>query len=320
MIILVAVAFITLLERKILGYIQIRLGPNKARIIGISQPLSDALKLYSKEIVKPFNSNFTSYFFSPSVRLILSLIIWFSLPIFKPILLIKIGLLIFFSILGLGVYPILIAGWSSNSNFSLIGGIRALAQTISYEVSLIFIILRNIILNNSINFFKLIEVQKIFVYIFFIFNFLLWIISCTAELNRTPFDFAEGESELVSGFNTEYRRGTFAIIFIAEYIIILFFRRFSTIIFFGFYISELKYFITVILFIFFFVWMRATLPRYRYDLLINFSWKIVLPSSTLNLFFFIFLNLTSKSKSKLKKLLDSYSNLDQNPFRTRVVV
>ncbi|YP_006576363.1 NADH dehydrogenase subunit 1 (mitochondrion) [Frankliniella occidentalis] len=291
---LVAVAFITLLERKILGYMQIRLGPNKASIMGISQPLSDALKLYSKEMVKPFNSNFTSYFFSPSVSLILSLMIWFSLPIFKPILLMKMGLLMFFSILGLGVYPILMAGWSSNSNFSLIGGMRALAQTISYEVSLIFIILSNMILNNSMNFFKLMEVQKMFVYIFFMFNFLLWMISCTAELNRTPFDFAEGESELVSGFNTEYSSGTFAMIFMAEYMMILFFSSFSTIMFFGFYMSELKYFITVMLFIFFFVWMRATLPRYRYDLLMNFSWKIVLPSSTLNLFFFIFLNLTSK--------------------------
>nr|AIA77271.1 NADH dehydrogenase subunit 1 [Frankliniella occidentalis] len=291
---LVAVAFITLLERKILGYMQIRLGPNKASIMGISQPLSDALKLYSKEMVKPFNSNFTSYFFSPSVSLILSLMIWFSLPIFKPILLMKMGLLMFFSILGLGVYPILMAGWSSNSNFSLIGGMRALAQTIFYEVSLIFIILSNMILNNSMNFFKMMEVQKMFVYIFFMFNFLLWMISCTAELNRTPFDFAEGESELVFGFNTEYSSGTFAMIFMAEYMMILFFSSFSTIMFFGFYMSELKYFITVMLFIFFFVWSRATLPRYRYDLLMNFSWKIVLPSSTLNLFFFIFLNLTSK--------------------------
>nr|YP_010892053.1 NADH dehydrogenase subunit 1 [Frankliniella panamensis]WJO89736.1 NADH dehydrogenase subunit 1 [Frankliniella panamensis] len=291
---LVAVAFITLLERKILGYMQIRLGPNKATMMGISQPLSDALKLYTKEMIKPFNSNFMSYFFSPSISLILSLMIWFSLPIFKPILLMKMGLLMFFSILGMGVYPILMAGWSSNSNFSLIGGMRALAQTISYEVSLIFIILSNMILNNSMNFFKLMEMQKMFVLILFFFNFLLWMISCTAELNRTPFDFAEGESELVSGFNTEYSSGTFAMIFMAEYMMILFFSTFSTIMFFGFYMNNLMHFIIVMMLIFFFIWMRATLPRYRYDLLMNFSWKIILPASTLNLFFFIFLNLVSK--------------------------
>lgn len=200
----------------------------------------------------------------------------------------------FFAILGLGVYPIIFAGWSSNSNFSLIGGIRALAQTISYEVSLIFIILRNIIINNSTNLFKLLETQKIFIYLIFRFNFILWLISCTAELNRTPFDFAEGERELVSGFNTEYRRGTFAIIFIAEYIIIIFFRSFTCYIFIGFKPRHLKFLTCLSLIIFFFIWIRATLPRYRYDKLINFRWKIILPMSIFNLFFFIQLNFWSK--------------------------
>ena len=289
-----AVAFITLLERKILGYCQVRIGPNKARIEGISQPLSDAIKLYTKEVIKPFSSTFIIFFFSPAIRLILSLLIWSSLPVLKSIITLKFGLLIFFSILGLGVYPIIIAGWSSNSNFSLIGGIRALAQTISYEVSLIFIIMRNVILRNSANLYNIIEIQKIFIFTLFVFNFLLWLISCTAELNRTPFDFAEGERELVSGFNTEYRRGIFAIIFIAEYIMIIFFRSLTSYIFLGDFPKTLKSFLFLILIIFFFIWIRATLPRYRYDKLINFRWKIVLPVSTFNLFFFFRLNLLSK--------------------------
>nr|WKD81861.1 NADH dehydrogenase subunit 1 [Frankliniella intonsa] len=291
---LVAVAFITLLERKILGYMQIRLGPNKTSFLGMLQPMSDAIKLYTKEIAKPYSSNFMSFFFSPSLSLMLALMLWFSLPIFKPFIIMNMGLLMFMAILGMGVYPILMAGWSSNSNFSLIGGMRALAQTISYEVSLIFIILSNMILNNSMDLFKTICLQKSFMFLMFFFNFILWMISCIAEVNRTPFDFAEGESELVSGFNTEYSSGIFAMIFMAEYMMIIFFSTFSSMMFLGFSFYSVMFFISLMAFNFTFIWLRATLPRYRYDLLMNLSWKKILPASTFNIFFFNFLNLVTK--------------------------
>lgn len=290
---LIRVAFITLLERKILGYIQVRLGPNKVGPRGIIQPLSDAIKLYSKEINWPIQSNSIPFFISPCISLSLALIINLTIPYLKPLIDIKLALLIFLSILGLGVYPILIRGWSSNSNYSLIGRIRALAQTISYEVSLVFIILRLIFMTSSLSFYSIFLTQKTFIFFIILVPFLLWIFSSVAELNRTPFDFAEGERELVSGFNTEYRRRGFAIIFIAEYIIILLFRAITRIFFLNRNIKLVRI-IKIIIFLFFYIWIRATLPRYRYDKLINTSWKIILPLATFNLFISILLRVYSK--------------------------
>lgn len=236
-------------------------------------------------------SNTLPFYLSPCVRLTLALFIWICIPYYKRILTFKIGILIFLAILGIGVYPILIAGWSSNSNYSLIGGIRSLAQTISYEVSLVFIMIRNLFICSSLNIYSIIFTQKFVWFAIFQISLFLWLISILAELNRTPFDFAEGERELVSGFNTEYRRGRFAIIFIAEYIIIIFFRAFTSILFFGTPIYSPILIITTILIIFFFIWTRATLPRYRYDKLIYLSWKIILPLSIINIFFSIFISL-----------------------------
>jgi len=225
--------------------------------------------------------------------LTLALIILSLFPYLKPILNLKLALLIFLSILGLGVYPILIRGWSSNSNYSLIGRIRALAQTISYEVSLVFIILRILFISSSLRFYSVLKTQKFVIFFFFIAPFCIWIFSTVAELNRTPFDFAEGERELVSGFNTEFRRRRFAIIFIAEYLIILIFRILRRVFFLSANVN-IFIIIKIIILIYFFIWIRATLPRYRYDKLINFSWKFILPFSTFNLFTSIFLLITSK--------------------------
>lgn len=282
--VLLAVAFVTLLERKILGYIQFRLGPNKVGFLGILQPFSDAIKLYNKEVITPIMANVLPFFTSPILRLSLAMFVWSSLPFFKSVLSLKLRILYFLAILGIGVYPTLVAGWSSNSNFCSLGRIRSLAQTISYEVSLIFIILFRMFISFSLNIFYLTIIQKYSWFFIFFIPCFIWFISVLAELNRTPFDFAEGERELVSGFNTEYRRGTFAIIFIAEYIIILFFRFFTSIIFFC--SSVFSYLLIFIVFylLFFFIWTRATFPRYRYDKLINFSWKIILPTSIFNLF------------------------------------
>lgn len=286
---LVGVAFITLLERKILGYIQLRLGPNKLGFTGLLQPLADAIKLYTKEtrITSILNKNV--FFICPPLRLRIAIIIWVCLPFLIPFISLKTSLLIFLRILGLGIYPILIRGWSSNSNYSILGAIRALAQTISYEVSLIFIVIRNIIIFSSIRFRKFSISQKYFFSLFFSIQVSILLISIIAELNRTPFDFAEGERELVSGFNTEYRRSLFAIIFIAEYIIIIFFRRFLTLLLFGLIKLNILNFIFTRIFIFFIIWIRATLPRYRYDKLIFLSWKIILPLRRFNLIFSIIL-------------------------------
>lgn len=201
-------------------------------------------------------------------------------------------LILFLSILGLGVYPILIRGWSSNSNYSLIGSIRALAQTISYEVSLIFIIMSITFISCSINFYNILSIQKYFIFIFFQINMIIWLISILAETNRTPFDFAEGERELVSGFNTEFSSSPFAIIFIAEYIIILFFSIITSIIFIGISIFSPLIMVNSIIIIFFFIWTRATLPRYRYDKLMLLCWKRILPISLIILIPSIFFSVT----------------------------
>nr|UKT59935.1 NADH dehydrogenase subunit 1 [Thrips palmi] len=290
---LVSVAFITLLERKILGYMQIRMGPNKVGMSGILQPFSDAIKLYSKEMNWPFQSNSMPFFISPCLSLSISLIMTLLMPYLKPLINMKLALLMFLSILGLGVYPILISGWSSNSNYSLIGSMRALAQTISYEVSLVFIILSTMFLSSSLSFYSVITTQKLFMFFFFLIPFYLWMFSSVAELNRTPFDFAEGESELVSGFNTEYSSSSFAIIFMAEYLMILLFSMYTSVFFFNSNcnILSMPKFMMLMMF---YIWIRATLPRYRYDKLMNISWKFILPVATFNLFISIFLTIYSK--------------------------
>uniref|UniRef100_UPI0030E2B5FD NADH dehydrogenase subunit 1 n=1 Tax=Stenchaetothrips bicolor TaxID=3118775 RepID=UPI0030E2B5FD len=290
---LVSVAFITLLERKILGYMQIRMGPNKVGPAGTMQPFSDAIKLYSKEVNWPMQANSIPFFISPCLSLTLSLMMTLMMPYMKPFINMKMALLMFLSILGLGVYPILISGWSSNSNYSLIGSMRALAQTISYEVSLVFIMLSTMFMSSSLSFYSILTTQKMFMFFFLLVPFTLWMFSSVAELNRTPFDFAEGESELVSGFNTEYSSSSFAIIFMAEYLMILLFSMYTSVFFLKGNIN-LTSMMKFLMLMFFYIWIRATLPRYRYDKLMNLSWKVVLPTATFNLFISIFFTIYSK--------------------------
>lgn len=286
--VLVGVAFLTLLERKVLGYVQLRKGPNKVGLVGIAQPFCDAIKLFTKEQTYPLVSNYLSYYFSPIFSLFLSLLIWMCIPYFIKIYSFNLGLLFFLCCTSLGVYIVIIAGWSSNSNYALLGGLRAVAQTISYEVSLSLILLRMIFLVEGFNLINFTLYQK-YVWII-VLNFplaLIWIASSLAETNRTPFDFAEGESELVSGFNVEYRRGGFALIFLAEYSSILFMRILFTIIFLGGDIFSFLFFFKLSFIRFFFIWVRATLPRFRYDKLIYLAWKSFLPFSLNYLLFII---------------------------------
>lgn len=295
---MLGVTFLTLFEQKVLRYIQIRKGPNKVGFIGILQPFSDALKLFSKEFTIPVFSNYLIYYFCPVFSLFLSLIIWFRFPFIFKIFFFNLRVLFFLSCIRLGVYILIFSGWSSNSNYSLLGRLRAIAQTISYEVCIIFIILLFIIKILSFNLLLFFFYQKYIrlIFINFIICIVLFIIFL-AETNRSPFDFSEGESELVSGFNIEYRSGGFALIFLAEYSSILFLSGLFCIIFLMKNILFFFFFLKIRFLSFLFIWVRGRYPRYRYDKLIFLTWKIYLPISLnylllvggIKFFLFIFL-------------------------------
>nr|YP_009695386.1 NADH dehydrogenase subunit 1 [Curtos bilineatus]QEJ81616.1 NADH dehydrogenase subunit 1 [Curtos bilineatus] len=286
--ILIGVAFLTLLERKILGYIQIRKGPNKVGLMGLIQPFSDAIKLFCKEQINPMMSNYFSYYFSPVLNLFLSLFLWVCLPFFSSFFHFSLGFLFFLCCSSLSVYMIMIAGWSSNSYYSLLGGLRCVAQTISYEVSLSIILLSFLFLILSLSIFDLVIYQNYIWFFFMSFPLsMVWFSSSLAETNRTPFDFAEGESELVSGFNVEYGGGGFALIFMAEYSSILFMSMLYIFLFFGGFFISLFFFIMVTFITFLFIWVRGTLPRFRYDKLMYLAWKSFLPVSLNYMMFFL---------------------------------
>nr|YP_009630599.1 NADH dehydrogenase subunit 1 [Diamphipnoa annulata]QBR55106.1 NADH dehydrogenase subunit 1 [Diamphipnoa annulata] len=286
--VLVGVAFLTLLERKVLGYIQIRKGPNKVGFAGIPQPFCDAIKLFTKEQTYPILSNYMPYYFSPIFSLFLSLLIWMIIPFFTGMYSFNLGLLFFLCCTSLGVYTVMIAGWSSNSNYALLGGLRAVAQTISYEVSMALILLSFVFLVGSYCLLDFALFQGNTWFLFLTFPLALsWFASCLAETNRTPFDFAEGESELVSGFNVEYSSGGFALIFLAEYASILFMSMLFCVIFLGCNVLEMTFFLKLTFISFMFIWARGTLPRFRYDKLMYLAWKSFLPLSLNYLLLFV---------------------------------
>nr|AML26264.1 NADH dehydrogenase subunit 1 [Leiodidae sp. BMNH 1274324] len=294
--VLVGVAFLTLLERKVLGYIQIRKGPNKVGILGVFQPFSDAIKLFSKEISLPFLSNLNIYYFSPIMNLMLGLVIWLCLPFFSGFLNFNYSFLYFLCCSSLSVYMIMLSGWSSNSNYAMLGGMRAVAQTISYEVSFSLLMLSFLILIESLNIIDLMKFQKFIWFMFLFFPLcLVWISSSLAETNRTPYDLAEGESELVSGFNVEYSSGGFALIFLAEYSNILFMSFLGSMLFLGGNLYSILFYLKVLFLSFLWIWVRGTLPRFRYDKLMYLAWKSYLPFSLNYLFFYFGLKLSMNS-------------------------
>lgn len=286
---LIRVAFITLIEQKILGGVQIRLGPNKVGFWGLLQPFADAVKLFVKEARVPRMGNIFLFFSIPSISLFIVLVLWLVFPIINRGLSFELGLIFFICVRGVRVFPILTSGWASNSKYSLLGGFRAVAQIVSYEVSLATVLLRLIWISNSFNLLNLIKNSYLSWGIFVFFPLgLVWFASRLAETNRTPYDFSEGESELVSGFNTEYRAGGFTLIFIAEYASIIFIR----ILFALFFIRRrvnIFLFLKGILVAFAFVWVRGTIPRFRYDKLIFLAWKRFLPVRLLALIYYLIL-------------------------------
>ena len=281
---LIAIAYLTLIERKVISAIQRRKGPNIVGFFGLLQPFADALKLMIKETILPSIANRVIFLIAPIITLGLSLMSWVVIPLDKGIVLsdINLGILYIFAVSSLGVYGIIISGWSSNSRYAFLGALRSSAQMVSYEVS-IGLIIMSILLNvSSINLTKIVYYQQ---YIWFViplfFIFSLFFISALAETNRPPFDLPEAEAELVAGYFVEYSSMSFALFFIGEYGALLVMSTLIVILFFGGWLPLNYLFlgIKVCFIVFLFVWVRAAFPRYRYDQLMRLGWKVFLPLS-----------------------------------------
>ena len=315
-----AIAMFTLGERKLMAAVQRRKGPNTSVPFGIAQPLADGFKLLLKEVIVPKRANMWLFFLAPLITFVLSLWQWAVIPFSLELQYITLtpSILYTLAISSLSVYGMVIAGWSSNSKYAFLGAIRAAAQMISYEISLGFIVLTVILLSGTLNYVSMTLVQKLVWFILPLLPcFFLFCIIMLAETNRTPFDLAEAEAELVAGYNVEYSSIIFAFFFLGEYCNMMLMSSVVVLLFLGGWLplfgtgsGSLFWFIFKLLFFcVFFVWVRATLPRYRYDQLMSIGWKIVLPIS---MAFFIFVNgmlisVTDIFFNKQNTLFDNFS-------------
>ena len=291
---LLAVAYLTLMERKVIGAMQLRKGPNVVGWFGILQPLADGLKLMLKEVILPNKANKGLFLLAPIITFVLALIGWAVIPFSKDFVIadINIGVTYLLATSSLGVYGIIIAGWASNSKYAFLGAIRSSAQMISYEVSIGLIIISVVLCAGSLNLNKIIVAQKNMWFVIPLFPaFVLFFISALAETNRHPFDLPEAESELVAGYNVEYASMPFAMFFLGEYANMILISAFASVLFLGGWLpivdndfcNSIPGFIwllsKIFLLLFCFIWVRATLPRYRYDQLMRLGWKVFLPLS-----------------------------------------
>jgi NADH-quinone oxidoreductase subunit H len=291
---LISVAYFTLAERKIMASIQRRRGPNVIGYLGLLQPLADGLKLFAKETILPSNANLGIFILAPLLTFILSLMGWAVIPFGEGLVLsnINVGVLYLFAISSLSVYGIVLAGWSSNSKYAFLGSLRSAAQMISYEVSIGFIVVSVVLCAGSFNLSEIVFAQKKIWFIFPLFPmFLLFFVSALAETNRHPFDLPEAEAELVSGYNVEYSAMGFALFFLGEYANMLLMSALTSIFFLGgwlplfnvipftFIPGSLWMGLKICIFVIMFCWIRAALPRYRYDQLMSLGWKTFLPIS-----------------------------------------
>jgi len=296
---LIAIAYVTLAERKILGSMQLRKGPTVVGIYGILQPLADGVKLFAKETILPTHANLGIYILAPLLAFTLSLISWAVIPYGDGLVVadINMGILYLMAVSSISVYAILMSGWGSNSKYAFFGAVRAAAQMISYEVSIGLIIISVILCAGELNLTGIVNSQKDVWYIFPLWPaFLMFFVSSLAETNRPPFDLTEGESELVSGYNVEYSAMTFALFFLGEYGHIILMSLMNALLFLGGWLapcpwSYMPYYsipalppafwlgLKTAFFVFVFIWVRATFPRMRYDQLMQLLWKSYLPFS-----------------------------------------
>ena len=291
---LISIAYLTFFERKVIGSMQLRKGPNVVGPFGLLQPIADGLKLLSKETIFPNDSNKFLFILSPIITFVLALIAWAVIPIDYKVVLadINVGIMYIFAVSSLGVYGIVVAGWSSNSRYAFLGSLRSAAQMISYEVSIGLIIISILLTSGSLNLSNIVLSQEKVWYIIPHFPmFVIFFISTLAETNRAPFDLPEAESELVAGYNVEYSSMSFGLFFLGEYGNMILMSSMSTILFLGGWLPPVQneflnlipgfiwFLVKVAFLLFIFLWVRATLPRYRYDQLMSLGWKLFLPLS-----------------------------------------
>ena len=291
---LIAVAYLTLAERRVIGLMQLRRGPNVVGPFGLFQPFADALKLLSKETILPSGASKVVFIIAPMLTFVLSLVAWAVIPFGEGLVIadVNVGILYLFAISSLGVYGVIMAGWSSNSKYPFLGAMRSAAQMISYEVSLGLVIITVIMAAGSLNLSEIVEAQRgLWFFIPLFPMFVIFFISTLAETNRAPFDLPEGESELVAGYFVEYSSMSFALFFLGEYANMILMSGMTVTLFLGGWLPPLDiaplnwipgpiwFALKVMLVLFVFLWVRATTPRYRYDQLMRLGWKVFLPIS-----------------------------------------
>ncbi|MEY4592999.1 MAG: hypothetical protein RIR18_1894 [Pseudomonadota bacterium] len=296
---LLSVAYLTLAERKVIGYMQVRIGPNRVGPLGLLQPIADGLKLLLKEIIVPSGANKGIFLIAPMLAFAPALAVWAVIPFTDSLVLANIdaSLLYILAIGSMGVYGIILSGWASNSKYAFLGAMRSAAQMISYEIAMGFSLVCVLMVSNSLNLVQIVQAQQHGIFADFGLNFLSWnwlpllpmfvvyLISGVAETNRAPFDVAEGESEIVAGFHVEYSGMAFAVFFLAEYANMILVAILTSILFLGGWDSPLDFLpggffwlamkMSTILFLF--LWFRATFPRYRYDQIMRLGWKVFIP-------------------------------------------
>jgi NADH-quinone oxidoreductase subunit H len=294
------VAYMTLMERKVLGHMQVRYGPNRVGPFGLLQPIADGLKLFFKEDIIVPHANRLIYVFAPTVIVITALVSYAVIPFGDSFTIlgqkvdlvvadVNVGLLYLFAISSIGVYGVAMGGWASNNKYSLLGAIRSAAQMISYELSLGLSVIGVLMITGSLSTVQIVEAQsKVWFIVYQPLGFIIYLISAVAECSRTPFDLTECENELVAGYQTEYSSMKFALYYLAEYAHILVVSSLAVTLFFGGWHGPILppviwFLIKVFIFIFFFIWVRATFPRFRYDQLMKFGWKVLFPLALLNI-------------------------------------
>ncbi len=291
---LIAVAYLTLAERRVIGFMQLRKGPNVVGPFGMFQPFADALKLMAKETILPAGANKVVFLFAPMLTFILSLVAWAVIPFGEGLVIadINVGILYLFAVSSLGVYGVIMAGWASNSKYAFLGALRSAAQMVSYEVSMGLVIINVLLCAGSLNLSAIVEAQRdLWFAVPLLPMFVVFFISTLAETNRAPFDLPEGESELVAGYFVEYSSMSFALFFLGEYANMILMSSMTVILFLGGWLPPLDiwplnmlpgplwFILKIMLVLFVFLWVRATTPRYRYDQLMRLGWKIFLPFS-----------------------------------------